>query len=186
MLDQMSRPENAPLERNWPAEGLTCVPYWIFQDQAIYAGEQRRIFQGPTWNYLCLAIEVKNTGDFITTFVGDTSVIVARDSDGELYAFENRCAHRGALIALEQRGNTKDFSCVYHAWTYDRQGNLKGVAFKDGIKGKGGMPASFCMQDHGPRKLRVAELPGLVFGRFSDAVLPPEESLADAILPRID
>jgi anthranilate 1,2-dioxygenase large subunit len=185
MLDQISRQDSEPVGRNWPEEGLTRVPYWIFQDQAIYAAEQRRIFQGPTWNYLCLAIEVKNTGDFVTTFVGDISVIVARDSDGELYAFENRCAHRGALIALEQRGNTKDFSCVYHAWTYDRQGNLKGVAFKDGIKGKGGMPASFCMEQHNPRKLRLAEAFGIVFGSFSNDVPPLEEHLGEEIYSRV-
>jgi anthranilate 1,2-dioxygenase large subunit len=185
MLDQISHPGSEPAGQNWPAEGLTRVPYWIFQDQAIYAAEQRRIFQGPTWNYLCLAIEVRNTGDFITTFVGDTSVIVARDADGELYGFENRCAHRGALIALEQRGNTKDFSCVYHAWTYDRQGNLKGVAFKDGIKGKGGMPASFCMEQHNPRKLRLAEAFGIVFGSFSNEVPPLEEHLGEEIHSRI-
>jgi anthranilate 1,2-dioxygenase large subunit len=154
-------------ETVWPEEGLTRVPYRLFQDPQVYAAEQRALFQGPLWHFLCLAVEVANPGDFCTSAVGDTPVIVTRDADGEIYAFENRCAHRGALITLEQRGNVKDFSCVYHAWTYDRQGNLIGVAFKDGIKGKGGMPPSFCMQDHGPRKLRVAELHGLVFGSFS-------------------
>jgi anthranilate 1,2-dioxygenase large subunit len=128
---------------------------------------------------------VKKTGDFITTFVGDTPVIVSRDSDGELYAFENRCAHRGALIALESRGNSKAFTCVYHAWSYDRQGNLKEVAFKDGVKGKGGMPASFCLEQHNPRKLRLAEAFGLVFGSFSNDVPPLEEYLGDEIYSRI-
>ncbi len=157
MLDQVAHTAPEPSSRVWPNDGGTRVPYWIFQDHDIYAAEQKRIFQGPSWNYLCLAVEVKNTGDFVTTFVGDTSVIVSRDSDGELYAFENRCAHRGALIALESRGNTKAFTCVYHAWSYDRQGNLKEVAFKEGVKGQGGMSASFCMEHHSPRKLRLAE-----------------------------
>jgi anthranilate 1,2-dioxygenase large subunit len=169
----------------WPSDGVTRVPYWIFGDRDIYAAEQRRIFQGPSWNYLCLSVEVKNTGDFITTFVGDTPIIVSRDSDGELYAFENRCAHRGALIALESRGNTKAFTCVYHAWSYDRQGNLKEVAFKDGVKGKGGMSASFCMEQHNPRKLRLAEAFGIVFGSFSNDVPPLEEYLGEEIYSRI-
>jgi anthranilate 1,2-dioxygenase large subunit len=189
MLDQVNRtPREAGGQARphvWPSDGVTRVPFWIFQDREIYAAEQQRIFQGPSWNYLCLAVEVKNTGDFVTTFVGDTSVIVARDTDGELYAFENRCAHRGALIALESRGNTKDFTCVYHAWSYDRQGNLKGVAFKDGIKGKGGMPASFCMEQHNPRKLRLAEAFGIVFGSFSSDVPPLEEHLGEEIYSRI-
>jgi anthranilate 1,2-dioxygenase large subunit len=185
MLDHVARTTDNTGSRAWPGEGLTRVPYWIFQDRDIYAVEQKRIFQGPTWSYLCLSIELKNTGDFITTFVGDASVIVARDSDGELYAFENRCAHRGALIALEQRGNTKAFTCVYHAWSYDRQGNLKEVAFKDGIKGKGGMSASFCMEHHNPRKLRLAEAFGVVFGSFSNDVPPLEEYLGEEIHSRI-
>jgi anthranilate 1,2-dioxygenase large subunit len=185
MLDQVAGKSREAAGHNWPDEGVTRVPFWIFQDRDIYAAEQQLIFQGPAWNFLCLAVEVQNTGDYITTFVGDTSVIVARDSDGELYAFENRCAHRGALIALETRGNTKDFSCVYHAWTYDRQGNLKGVAFKDGIKGKGGMPASFCMERHNPRKLRLAEAFGIVFGSFSNDVPPLEEHLGEEIYSRI-
>jgi anthranilate 1,2-dioxygenase large subunit len=185
MLEQVARTAGERSDRVWPSEGVTRVPYWIFQDRAIFAAEQKRIFQGPSWNYLCLSVEVKNTGDFITTFIGDIPVIVVRDSDGELYAFENRCAHRGALIALEQRGNTKAFTCVYHAWSYDRQGNLKEVAFKDGIKGKGGMSASFCMEQHNPRKLRLAEAYGIVFGSFSNDVPPLEEHLGEEIYSRI-
>lgn len=184
MLEQVDRVQR-DAGRAWPSDGLTRVPFWVFQDREIYAEEQRRIFQGETWNYLCLAIEVKNTGDFVTTFVGDTPVIVSRDSDGELYAFENRCAHRGALIALESRGNAKAFTCVYHAWSYDRQGNLKEVAFKEGIKGKGGMPSSFCMEAHNPRKLRLSEAFGVVFGSFSNDVQPLEEHLGEEIYSRV-
>src|ERR1700744_1064359 len=185
MLDQVTRTASDPLPHVWANDGVTRVPFRIFQDRDVYAAEQQSIFQGSTWNYLCLSIEVKNTGDFVTTFVGDTPVIVSRDSDGELYAFENRCAHRGALIALESRGNTKAFTCVYHAWSYDRQGNLKEVAFKDGIRGKGGMPASFCMEQHNPRMLRLAEAFGIVFGSFSNDVPPLEEHLGEEIYLRI-
>ena len=184
MLD---RPNLEPTgRRSWPEQGVTRVPYWVFQDQEVYASEQKNIFQGPCWSYLGLAAEVPKAGDFVTTFVGDVPVILSRDSDDELYAFENRCAHRGALISLERRGNTKDFSCIYHAWTYDRQGNLTGVSFKDGIKGKGGMPPSFCMAEHGPRKMRVEEAFGAIFGSFSEDVQPLEEYLGEAIYSRIE
>ena len=83
MLDQVTRTTDDAAGRIWPSEGMTRVPYWIFQNRDIYAAEQRRIFQGPTWNYLCLSVEVKNTGDFVTTFVGDTSVIVSRANRSE-------------------------------------------------------------------------------------------------------
>ncbi|RYF33142.1 MAG: Rieske (2Fe-2S) protein, partial [Comamonadaceae bacterium] len=100
--------------------------------------------------------------------------------------FENRCAHRGALIALEKSGKADSFQCVYHAWSYNLQGDLTGVAFEKGVKGKGGMPEHFCKEDHGPRKLRIAVYCGLVFGSFSDDVPSIEEYLGDEICARIE
>jgi anthranilate 1,2-dioxygenase large subunit len=119
----------------WPVEGVTRVPYALFQSEDVYADEQVAIFRGPHWSYLCLEAELQNSGDFRSTFVGNAPVVVTRDTDGELYAFENRCAHRGAMVCLEDHSNAKDFSCVYHAWTYSLQGDLRGVAFQDGING---------------------------------------------------
>lgn len=172
-----------PLE--WPQGELTRIPFWIYQSPEIYALEQRRIFEGPNWNYLCLEAEVSEPGDYRTTFLGTMPVVVARDFDDEIYAFENRCAHRGALIALDSGGHARDFTCVYHAWNYDLKGNLKAVAFEDGVAGKGGMTKTFCRSDHGPRKLRIATFAGLVFGSLSDDVPPIEEYLGQDIASRI-
>jgi anthranilate 1,2-dioxygenase large subunit/terephthalate 1,2-dioxygenase oxygenase component alpha subunit len=172
-----------PME--WPEGALTRVPYWIYQSPEIYAAEQRRVFEGPTWNYLCLEVEVAKPGDYRTTFVGTMPVVVARDFDDEIYAFENRCAHRGALIALDSGGKARDFTCVYHAWNYDLKGNLKAVAFEDGVAGRGGMAKTFCRSDHGPRKLRIATFAGLVFGSLSDDVPPIEEYLGEEIAGKI-
>ncbi len=165
---------------------VTRIPYWVYQHPQIGKDEQEKIYAGPTWNYLCLEAEIPNNGDFRTTFIGEMPVIVVRGNDGEIYAFENRCAHRGALIALEDGGNAEDFTCVYHAWRYDLEGNLKGVAFQNGVNGKGGMPDSFCMEQHGPRKLRTATVCGLVFGSLHEDVPPIEEYLGDEILARIE
>jgi anthranilate 1,2-dioxygenase large subunit/terephthalate 1,2-dioxygenase oxygenase component alpha subunit len=176
---------NAEHPMEWPEGALTRVPYWIYQSPDIYAAEQRRIYQGPTWNYLCLEAEVPKPGDYRTTFVGSMPVVVVRDLDEEIYAFENRCAHRGALIVLDGGGTARDFTCVYHAWNYDLKGNLKAVAFEDGVAGKGGMAKSFCRSDHEPRKLRIATFAGLVFGSLSDDVPPIEEYLGDEIAGKI-
>jgi phenylpropionate dioxygenase-like ring-hydroxylating dioxygenase large terminal subunit len=169
----------------WAAGELTRVPFWVYSDRANYAAEQRRIYEGPVWNFLCLECELPNPGDFVSTFAGEMPVVIARGVDMEIYAFENRCSHRGALICLENSGNTRNFSCVYHGWAYDLEGNLKGISFKDGVNGKGGMPAGFRMQDHGPRKLRIATLCGIVFGSLSEEVAPIEEYIGEEVLARI-
>jgi anthranilate 1,2-dioxygenase large subunit/terephthalate 1,2-dioxygenase oxygenase component alpha subunit len=113
-------------------------------------------------------------------------VVLTRDAEGDIHAFENRCAHRGALICLEDFGNRAEHTCVYHAWRYDLQGNLRGVAFEHGVGGKGGMPADFSREEHAPRKLRTTVLCGLVFGSLHDEVPPIEEYLGDEVTARLE
>jgi phenylpropionate dioxygenase-like ring-hydroxylating dioxygenase large terminal subunit len=165
-----------PSPHFWPP-GLTRIPFWAYKDPDILGFEQQRLFEGPVWNYLCLETEIPHAGDWRTTYVGTMPVVVARDHDRAIVAFENRCAHRGAMICLDDAGNAKEFHCVYHAWRYDLRGNLRSIAFQRGVNGKGGMPADFRMADHGPRKLRTAILFGIVFGTLSDAT-PDIDSFA--------
>jgi len=169
----------------WPAGDVTRVPYWAYQDQDVYQREQERIYQGPVWNYLCAEVEIPEPGDYITNFVGDMPVIVNRGPDGGVYAFENRCAHRGALLAFKNKGRAKNFVCAYHAWRHDFQGNLLNAAFAQGVNGQGGMPADFDVRQHGPRKLRTAILGGLVFGTLSDATPPILDYLGPGVAGRI-
>jgi anthranilate 1,2-dioxygenase large subunit/terephthalate 1,2-dioxygenase oxygenase component alpha subunit len=172
-------------EREWPAEGATRVPYWVYQDDEIYREEQRRIFHGPTWSYLCLEAELPDPGSFVTTFVGEMPVVVSRDPQGALHAFENRCAHRGALICMQARGRAERFNCIYHNWTYDHAGNLTSVAFRKGIAGKGGMPEGAHPESQAPKKLRVSTINGLVFGTLSESAPSLEDYIGPEIMPRL-
>jgi len=174
-----------PAQRVWP-HGLTRVPFWVYQDPDILRAEQQRLFEGPVWNFLCLEAEIPEPGDWRTTFVGEMPVVVARHTDGTVAAFENRCAHRGALICLDDGGSgARDFHCVYHAWRYDLRGNLRSVAFRHGVNGKGGMGADFRLEDHGPRQLRVTTLFGLVFATLSDATPDIETFIGPAVASRL-
>jgi anthranilate 1,2-dioxygenase large subunit len=153
----------------WPSNGISEVPFRLYTDPAHYQKEQDLVFKGRTWNYLCLAVELAKPGDYVATTVGETAVIVVRDAAGSINAFVNRCAHRGNLLCLERNGHAKEFSCIYHGWTYDLDGQLTGVAFERGVQRQGGMPPEFRKEEHRLQRLRVAELGGLVFGTFSDA-----------------
>jgi anthranilate 1,2-dioxygenase large subunit/terephthalate 1,2-dioxygenase oxygenase component alpha subunit len=170
----------------WPDDSVARVPYWVYQDPDNYARELARLFEGATWNYVCLEADIPNKGDYRTNFVGALPVIVVRDADGSINCFENRCAHRGALIALDDGGNVENnFKCIYHAWSYDLCGNLRGIAFERGINGVGGMPKDFDRNRFAPRKLRVTTLCGLVFVTLSDKSPPIEEYLGTEITGRI-
>jgi len=171
--------------RTWPVEGLARVPYWVYQDEGVYAREQERIYRGAAWNFLGLEAELPASGDFKTTFVGDMPVVVTRDENGALNCFENRCAHRGALLCLADRGRTKEIACIYHNWTYDLRGNLTGVAFRRGVKGQGGMPDDAQPESQAPRKLRVTVFCGLMFATLSDATPPFERYIGAEVAARI-
>jgi phenylpropionate dioxygenase-like ring-hydroxylating dioxygenase large terminal subunit len=171
--------------RRWPAEGNTRVPYWVYSDSAIYAQEQERIFRGPSWSFLCLEAELTKPNTWRTSSLGEMPVVVTRDEHGVLHAFENRCAHRGALLCLKDRGQDRKIVCVYHNWTYDLQGNLTGVAFRRGLGGQGGLPDDCRPETQSPRKLRLEILAGLVFGTLSDAAPPLAKYLGPEIIKRI-
>ena len=81
----------------WPAEGLTRIPYWVYQDEDVYAQEQARIFRGATWTFLGLEAEVPNAGDYKTTFLGEMPVVLARDDAGQ-----DRPVHPPGVGALGQ------------------------------------------------------------------------------------
>ncbi|WP_332812495.1 anthranilate 1,2-dioxygenase large subunit AndAc [Sphingomonas sp.] len=160
---------------SFPREDGSRVPYKVFSSQEVYDLEQERIYRGPIWSFLGLEAEILNPGDYKSTFVGDTPVVMTRTEDGGLAAWVNRCAHRGAMVCRHLRGNAATHNCVYHQWSYDSRGNLIGVPFQRGNKGAAGMPPDFDRKDHGLRQLRVESYKGLVFATFSDSVEPLAE-----------
>src|SRR5437773_326532 len=81
------------------------IPYEAYTDLSIFATEQTRVFEGKTWNYLGLRAEIPEPGDFKLTWIGGRSVIFNRTLDGEIRAFVNQCAHRGAPVRRELLGN---------------------------------------------------------------------------------
>ena len=170
----------------WPSANFSAVPFEVFNDPDLHRIEQKKVFQGPVWNFLCLDVEIPNPGDFKVVYVGDTAVVVNRGEDGEIYSFVNRCAHRGAMVVRDQFGSNTEHTCVYHRWVYDNQGNLKFVPFLRGIKGKGGMPKDFKREDHGLQRLKVGRHRNVVYGSFDPSVEPLEEYLGEPCIKFLD
>jgi len=189
-MSQMSRPDteagSGATTFTWPHEDTMRVPYQVYTDPDLYALEQRRIFQGPTWNFLCLEAEIPNGGDYKATFVGDAPVVVVRKMDGGISAVLNRCAHKGAVLCFKLHGSIREFNCVYHNWVYDLDGKLQGVAFRRGVGGKGGLTADFNQDDHNLRALRIETYRGLVFGTFSEKTPPFRAYLGDELIRCIE
>jgi salicylate 5-hydroxylase large subunit len=80
----------------------------------------------------------------------------------------------------------REIMCPYHQWTYDLSGKLIGVPFRRGVKGQGGMPADFKLEEHGLRRLKVARRHGVVFASFAETIEPLEDYFSPEILKLFD
>ena len=98
----------------------------IFIEDEIYQEELERIF-ARCWLFLCHETQIPKPGDFITTYMGEDSVLVMRDTSGRVGAFLNVCPHRGNRLCRADNGNASAFICAYHGWTFGNDGNLKAV-----------------------------------------------------------
>lgn len=161
------------------------IPNRVYIDEALFDLEQEKIFRGPCWHLLGLACEVPAPGDFVSTYIGTTPVVLSRGSDDALHAYVNRCAHRGARVITELRGNNKFPTCPYHNWRYDAAGNLKAVPMENGMHGKGGYPDGVDKDCNSLQKLRVEVHAGVVFATFRKDSPPLKDYLGRALWDRI-
>ncbi len=122
-----------------------------------------RDYWNRSWIWVGHQSQMKSPGDFIVFDYGPESVIIARDREGGIGAFQNVCRHRGSRVCLEASGNTRVFSCPYHAWTYELTGKLRRARE---------MGEAFDPADYGLLPLHLRNFEGLLFVCAGDE--PPE------------
>ena len=117
-------------ENQWPemADAPMEVPLDYFTDLEIAAKERALFETSPL--ALAAATEIAEPNDFLVRNAVGRSVLITRDEDGVAHAFLNYCRHRGAEPA-QGCGNTRRFTCPYHAWNYDTKGRLVGMPLRD-------------------------------------------------------
>ena len=95
----------------------------IFADDEIYQEEAEKLFLRG-WIFLAHEGQLRNYGDFLSTYIGADRILVVRQRDGSIKALLNACRHRETSICRADAGNAKSFACPFHGWTYDTAGNL--------------------------------------------------------------
>lgn len=146
------------------------APGQIYSSEEVLELEKQNIFM-KEWLCVARSEEVENPGDYFATRIVGEPVLLARNQAGNVKAFANVCLHRGVEVASGS-GNVKHFTCPYHAWTYDLDGNLASASF---------MRES---QDFDPKSCRLKELhvglwAGWIFINLSEKPPPLSESLSD-------
>jgi len=128
-------------------------------------GDLRRTAAHPDhWYPICWSRELKAGHMLARKFAGEP-VVVVRSKHGELFALEDRCAHRQVPLS---HGVVKGCTvrCGYHGWAYDAAGKCVDVPYL----GRDRLP-------NGVKSYPVHEVDGLVF------IFPGDPALADARRP---
>ena len=160
---------NDPQARQFLVHRSTMV------DPEILEREQRRIFD-RCWIYVGHESEICTPGDFKTRTLCGRPVIFCRDTKNKVRVFLNTCRHRGAVVAREAEGNAKSYTCFYHGWSYNRDGEL------DGVPGADAYPKSFDRAEYGLADVpRVDSYRGFVFLNFDKNAVSLEEYLGKAV-----
>jgi phenylpropionate dioxygenase-like ring-hydroxylating dioxygenase large terminal subunit len=159
----------------------------VYTDPEIFDLEMKRIY-GAAWIYVGHESQVKTTGDYHTTRIGDQDVIMVRASDGKVHVLYNRCPHKGAKVVPDGDGSTgKFFRCPYHAWTFRHDGTHLAAPLKNAFEGTCFDPKH---PDFSMRRLpRVESYRGFVFasqsaqgpdlGTFLSGVITSIDNLCD-------
>lgn len=95
----------------------------VFIDEALFVMEQREIF-ARAWLLVGHESQIPHPNDFCQSRMGTDSVIMTRDRQGRVQVLLNSCRHRGMKVCRHDQGNTRNFTCPYHAWTYSTDGEL--------------------------------------------------------------
>ena len=144
------------------------VPGSIYTSPEVLALEKGKIFLR---DWLCVGRveEIANAGDFMTFRITGEPLVVTRNGKGDINAFSDVCRHRGVEVA-QGSGNAKEFSCPYHGWTYDLNGDLVGAPFTRGVEGFD--PAKCSL-----KPIKIDDWAGFLFVNFD----PDAEALSEFI-----
>ncbi len=109
-----------------PEMGTGIIPYQRYVSREFMAREWDRMWT-RVWLLGCHVDEIPEPGDYVTTEIGDESILLVRGHDGIIRSFYNACNHRGNQLKFGDGGTAETIVCTYHLWEYDLTGTLINV-----------------------------------------------------------
>ncbi|MEM1262523.1 MAG: SRPBCC family protein [Pseudomonadota bacterium] len=107
-------------------DGVPPSPVRIYTDQAHFDAERVDLMRKlplPAAH----SSELDQANGFLTRQLAGLPLLLTRDAHGHAHAFLNVCRHRGTRLVDDAAGCRARFTCPYHAWTWNNEGELKSV-----------------------------------------------------------
>lgn len=154
-----------------PQTSFTLPASW-YTDPGIFQREKEAIFY-RTWQYAGHKGFFQQPGDYVTVRICDQNVFVMMGGDGVLRGFYNVCKHRAHELLQGPHGNVSSvIVCPYHAWTFEREGGLRGARFASERPG-------FDKADFALSQVRIEEFGNCIFVNLDDDAASMAEMYGD-------
>ena len=154
------------------AEAHTIPAPW-YTDARIAELELRNVF-ARHWQAVGQKEQVEKPGQFVTATVAGEPMVVVRGSDNQLRAFFNVCRHHAMTVMNEPCGTAKHLRCPYHGWTYNLEGELRGMTEFEGV-------CDFDRAKNGLVPVRVETWEKFVFVNLDSQAAPLADFLGELV-----
>jgi len=152
-----------------PLSQAYTLPAAWYTDPRIADLELRNVF-ARTWQAIGRTDQLEEPGRYITATIAGEPVVVVRGSDGKLRAFFNVCRHHAMTVMNEPCGQAQHMRCPYHGWTYNLEGELRGITEFEGVQ-------DFDRAKNGLVPIRVDTWEKFVFVNLDSEAAPLEKFL---------
>ena len=142
---------------------LPDIPAGRYVDPRFHQLEQEQVWR-KSWLLAAHIDEIPEPGCFLLWENAGQPVVIVHAESGAVNAFYNTCSHRGAPVVTQQQGKSRRLTCQYHGWSYDHEGELRGIRDPQDFR-------DFDMSCRGLKKVRCESFGNLVFVNF-DADAP--------------
>ena len=147
--------------RKEPPEGFPRYPTFLpsrYTDPRFYQLEREYIWR-KSWLLAAHIDEIPEPGCYMLWDNAGQPVVIVHADTGTINAFYNTCSHRGAPVVTDERGKSRRLTCKYHGWSYDHEGELRGIRDPQDFR-------DFDMSCRGLRKVRCEQFGNLIFVNF--------------------
>jgi choline monooxygenase len=154
------------------AQAYTIPAAW-YTDPRIANLELQSVFS-RNWQAVGRLAQLEKPGDYITATVANEPIVVVRGRDGKLRAFYNVCRHHAMTVMNEPCGHAEHMRCPYHGWTYNLEGELRGMTEFEGVK-------NFERADNGLVPVRVEPWENFIFVNIDPNAAPLHDFLGSLV-----
>jgi len=154
------------------AQAYTIPASW-YTDPRIANLELQSVFS-RNWQAVGRLAQLERPGDYITATIANEPIVVVRGRDGKLRAFYNVCRHHAMTVMNEPCGHAEHMRCPYHGWTYNLEGELRGMTEFEGVK-------NFERADNGLVPVRVEPWENFVFVNLDSNAAPLHDFLGSLV-----